>query len=396
MKRWIITLLLIIATLAGCGPNKGRVEAYKRWYHTRANMLYGVALEHFKIGQLDKARNKSQEALSLSAKFVAARILLGKVYIEQGHYKLAIRELSHLREENPQNAEAIYLLAVAQEKDGQLPEALINYRQAYTLDRSNVSCITAAGEVLVAMGHLKEAQLYIEGYFDQADNEPALYELAGRLATMHRQYDKAVEYFRRARDIDYKNTCYHESLARVQFMAEQYSPALETFKELLETEGYTAAAWVHSTMGDCYMVLGRPRNARDSYYMARHIKGDDPAVWVDVAKAALALNDAPRAILSAREALRLDETNLEAYMALGYALLRDGQTDSAMQELSKAVKLHPSNSMLQCLLGRAYAAGGNRVAARGCYQAALRLEPGNKLAETLMYDVGERQTSAHQ
>ncbi len=384
MKRWIMALAIVAVVLSGCGANERRVEAYKRWYGTRAKALYGLAGEHLRVGQLDKARNKTQEALALDPEFAPARILLGKIHIEQGHYKLGSEQLEIVRAKHPENPEAVYLLAVAWEKQGRLEEALAGYRKAHALQRENLSCVTAAGEVMVAMGQTVEAGRYIEGYLAEGANEPALHELAGRVAMMNRDYSKAADRLAKACEIDYKNARYAESLARAQFLAGRHSEALETFKGLLTREGYTVEAWVHTKIGDCYMALNRPTAARDAYYRVREIKGDDADAWADIAKAALALGDDVRATLAAREALQADESHAEATLVLGYALIRNGQAREARRALSRSLGRFRDSATFLCLLGRACAADGDEQAARRHYRQAAQLEPENDLPKTLL------------
>ena len=384
MKRWILTLAVMAVVLGGCGKNERRVEAYKRWYGTRAKALFGLAHEHLRVGQLDKARNKAQEALALDPEFAPARILLGKIYIEQGHYKPGSEQLEAVRAKHPENPEVVYLLAVAWEKQGRLEEALAGYQKAHALQRENLSCVTAAGEVMVAMGRTAEAGVYIEGYLAEAPDEPALHELAGRVAMMNHDYSKAAERLAKACEIDYKNTRYSESLGRAQFLAGRHGEALETFKALMSREGYTPQAWLHTKIGDCYMALGRPTAARDAYYRAREIKGDDAETWADIAKAALALGDDVRATLAAREALRVDESHAEATLVLGYALIRNGQAPEARRTLTGMLGRFRDNATFLCLLGRACAAGGDDEAARRYYRQAAQIEPENDLPKTLL------------
>lgn len=392
MKRWILAAL-VIASLAGC-VNKSRKQAYGRWYKTRAKMLYGVAKEHLRVGQLDKARNKAAEALTLAPKFSAAGILLSKVYIEQGHYDRAEAELTELRKRHPDSAEVVYLLGVALEKQGQLDRALVCYKQAHALDTSNLSAVAAGAEVLVALDRIEQAERYIADYLGQADGEPGLYELAGRIAVMRKQYPQAVKYFQKARDIDYDNPRYAEALGAAQFNSRLPREALETLGGLISRKEYTAGAWVHTMMGDCYMTLGQPYKARDAYYLARNINRDDPNVWVNIAKAALALNDVPRAILSAGQALSLDPLSLEASILLAYGQIRNGNPRDAIKVLSRAAAANPPNGTLQCLLGRAFYAAGDEASGRRYYLAALRIEPDSKLARKLLAAAGGAEGSA--
>ncbi|MCK4602666.1 MAG: tetratricopeptide repeat protein, partial [Phycisphaerae bacterium] len=175
-----------------------------------------------------------------------------------------------------------------------------------------------------------------------------------------------------------------EALGRAQFHARQYGQAMETLLRLTTESDYSCPAWVHTMLGDCYMALERPRDAREAYNAAKKLKPSSPGVWVNLAKAALTIGDVPRAVLAGQEALRLDSRSLDAVMLVGYALVCDKQLERAVVLLAGATATFPDSGMLQCLLGRAYDAAGQGAKAARCYAAALKLEPDNPLARELL------------
>ncbi len=387
--------LIVIATLllisGGCGiPSVpvAKQEAHQRWYSTRAAILQSVALEHYKSGQLDRARSKANEALALNPKCMGARTLLGKVYIEQGSYAQGISELTKAHEEHPESGEILYLLAVAQEKQGLLDDALINYRRSQAIDSADMAPVMAATEVLVFQNRIREAQLYVESYLPNAQDDPGMYELAARLAMMQNEYEKAAEYYQTACDLDYKNLRYSEALGKALFFAGDHKRAVEIFESLTDSSQYSPTAWVFAMLGDCYMAIARPNEARKVYYRASEMNPSDSGVWSNLAKAALMLEDLPGAINAARRAMSLDSGCLEAAVLVGYGLLRDGQISQSRSILTQAVKKHPDSPELQCVLGRTYSADGNQGEAMRYYTAALRLDPENALAKELLSTVG--------
>ncbi len=389
MRNAVMAVLLLAAMLVGCDPNskpvsEAKIDAHKRWDLARARVLYGVAVEHLKVGQLKQARTKCLESLALRPDYADARLLLGKVFIEQGEYALAIEELTEVHRQLPKHAETVYLLGAAQEKAGLLDEALRNYRIAYATDSSSLAPIKAAAEVQVAMGETDAALVTLESYLDRADNDPGMFELAGRIASMLDMNGKAARYYASACDLDSDNPLYRESLAKARFHAGQYKDALVTFDDLLAMDDYSPPAWVHVMRGDCYLQLGRTRDGRDAYLAATRIDPDDPRIWANHAKAALAMQDGTRAAMSARQALRLEPGHFEATLVLGYALLRDKQADQAVDVLRHALARNGSNATLLCVLGRAHAARGEHVEAMRCYVKAVRLEPKNSVARALL------------
>ncbi len=387
---------VLLGIFVGCNQQsvpEAKVEAFKRWHFARAQILFGIAKEHYRSGQLKEARAKLREALRLDDKHTEARILLGKVYIEQGHYALAIVEFDKIRNRKGELPRLLYLTGIAREKQGRLEDALLSYRRAHALDPKNLAPVTAAAEVLVALNRIREAQIYVESYLALAESDPALFEMAGRISAMRKEWEQAAEHYQQALDLSPKNIYYKRALAKMQFFAGQYRLAKQSLNNLLKDQTDKSPVWVYAMLGDCYLALGRARDARDTYQVAIELKPLDAGVWTNLAKAAMALRDTPRAILSARRALEISPNRLDATMLLAYALIRNDQARLAIGVLNGAVIRYDDSSMVYCLLGRAYAAVGNIAEARRSYAAAIRVEPGNKLARELLTGIGIQKIS---
>ncbi len=382
MKRSIIAAMLL-ASLVGC--EVGKQDFQNEWYSARAKVLFGVAREQFQAGQLEEAHSKCRESITLDKTFVPAQLLLAKVYIEKGHYGGAVRLLEKLAERNPDSSELFFLLGCAQEKHDQAEKAVASFRKAYSLgDKSDMSPIMAATEALTSMGRLRQAQLYVESYLGEAGNEAGMFELAGRLAIMQDQFDRAARYYEQAQDLDYDNIRYGEAVGRAQFFSSRYADTKDTFKILTKRDDYDAPAWVWTMLGDSSLALGHLADARNAYQKACELQPDNPGGWLNQAKVALALRDEVRAILSAQRSLQLNPHQQAAAMVLGYALIRNDQAEKAVWLLDKYTKMHPGEANFHSLRGKAYAEIGRTDIAVECYQQALNVEPGNVLAKELL------------
>lgn len=389
MKKIVLGAIVLLAT-AGCDHGifhsvpEAKKEAEQRWNTTRAQMLYGVAKEHFKVGQLTQAAAKAHQAVGMDDKHIDARILLAKVFIEQGEHAAAQRELTTALEQAPESSEAFYLLGVAQEKGGQREEALASYRRAYALDSSSLAPVVAAAEVLVALGRTRDAEMCVADHVAEADNDPALFEVGGRIALMRKRPEKAVAFYRRALDLDPANTRYREELGRAYYLAGQHAEAIQTLRPLTKQADQAASPWVWLMVGDCELAAGNPRAARKAYEAAARLNPTSPGLCTKVGKALLAAGDPKKAILLAHQALDLDARSLEAQLVLGYALLRDGQAGEAIRWLKRTAVQHEDDSTVWCVLGQAHAADGDEVEAIRCYTVALRESPGNPVAQELL------------
>lgn len=391
MKR-LILIATVVALVGGCGQptqQEAKVQANARWQQARAAMLYGVALEHLRSGQLDQALTKTQETLVLEPEQVNARLLLARIYIEQGKYPLATAELQRLVEKAPPSADVQYLLGVAHERGGQYEPALAAYRKAQALSAGGVEAVVAQGEVLAQMGKLDEAAALVEAYKSQAGDDPAMFELGGRLAMLRKQPGRSADFYEQACALDPKNRSYAQALAEAQYAAGRHRDAMETLNRLIQDRRQPATGAMHLMLGDCCLALQRPTDARLAYIAARDMEPSSPLPHVGLAKAALAGGDSARAIHAARSALSLDGANRDAKVLLGYALIRESQAAAAAKLLQEAAAERPDDAVIQCLLARAYADCGQKEQARACLGRALELQPASELAGELLASMSQ-------
>jgi predicted Zn-dependent protease len=387
MIKWILAGIVVLIA-SGCQQtptfSKQRDDAQQRWSNARASVVLRVAENRLASGALDDAHKAAEQALQIEPESQQARTVLARVLIEKGRFTEAADILTRACQAHPQDAKAAYYLGVAQEKSGRLEEALDTYRRAYGLDESDLSPIKASAEVLVALGRDRAALLQIESYLPKAPDDAGMYELAGRLALMGKEYDKAVEYLQRLRDMDFQNVRYAELLARAQLGAGRHAQLLDNLTELLGRKNYEAPTWVYLMLGDAYLAQGQGRNAFNAYFNASEREPKQVEVWLSLSRAALAMNDSPRAVGSAQRALMLAAGDVNAQLLLGCALLKDNQPARAVLVLTDAAADHPENPTVRCLLGRAHVAMGQRDQAAKCYAEALRLDPGSELARQLI------------
>ena len=405
--------------------------------------MFAAALQNQRAGRLGEAERLCRRVLAADSRHADSLLLLGaiacqvgrhvvavdmigkaiainaKVAAYHGNLGVALQKLGRLDEAvgcyrkaielSPDQAEVQSYLGGALAEQGRLDEALASYRKSFAMDNTNIPAISAAAEVLVAQGRLDEAQTHIDSYMCLAADDPGMYEIAGRLAMMREQYDKAAGYFQQAHDLDYKNVFYIEALAGANFAAGKYSEAAMALKTLLaakdapDSRGAKTASptgdktsW-HTMLGDCYIAMNRNYEARDEYQIVSELAPAEVSSWVNLAKAALKIGDVERARMSARRAFALDGNDADAALILSFALLRDNAGDDAepgpsdakarteaIFVLKKAIGVHGDNAMLHCVLGTAYARGGNQAEAIKCYQAARRIQPGNQTAQDLL------------
>ena len=396
MSRWIGLTVLAMA-IVGCGQkpfNEAQADSFDRWCKARARIFCGMAEQALQAGRLAEARKKADQAVELAPRFPEARMVLGRIRIEQDAYVSAITQLREACRLDEESTQAQYLLGVALEKAGHIQEAVDAYKKAYDLDDRNVDAIMAVGEVLAINGRSGEGSKYVEDYLAKAKGKPAMVELAGRLAMCSKQYELAARHYLVLTRRNGDNAHWQEELARALFAGGQYAGAAEALEARTTIKDRKAPAWVYAMLGDCYITVSRPNRARLVYAEALAREPSSPELMVKMAQAYLAVGDNATAGSIARKALQIAPGGLEATLVLGYSLLRAKKPLEAERVLGPAVMLYPKSVTLLCLLGRCHAAAGDSDEAKKCYREAVKVDPECEVAKKLFSQLEQQASSS--
>ena len=397
MSRWIgLTVLAMAMAMAGCGQkplSEARADSFDRWCKARARIFCGMAEQALQAGRLDEARTKADQAVELAPRFPEARMVLGRIRMEQGAHVSAITELREACRLDEESTQAQYLLGVALEKAGHTQEAVDAYKKAYELNGENVDAIMAVGEVLAINGRSIEGSKYVEDYLSKAKGKPAMLELAGRLAMSSKQYALAAGHYLALTRRNGDNAHWQEELARALFSDGKYARAAEALDARTTIKGQKTPVWVYAMLGDCYTAVSRPNRARLAYAEALAREPSSAELMVKMAHAYLAVGDTSTACSIAGKALEVAPGGLDATLVLGYSLLCARKPLEAERVLSPAVMLYPRSATLLCLLGRCHAASGDIDEAKKCYREAVKVDPECEVARKLFNQLEQKISS---
>lgn len=110
----------------------------------------------------------------------------------------------------------------------------------------------------------------------------------------------------------------------------------------------------------------------------------DNAIQLDEARQAIARADFPEAIRVLSELVVGDSDNADAWRELGLCFLETRQPSLAIEALTRAVKIAPTNPDAHLLLGHAYGSSGQLEPAAACYRRALEADPAHAKAEEFL------------
>jgi tetratricopeptide (TPR) repeat protein len=389
MNARIVALAVAVSLagfLAGCHQSsveESKQQAFDSWGRERGKVFARMASEHYKYGQVDEAYAKAAEAHKLDEENLDHHLLYCQLMMEKGQFKAAQSELEALRDKYPRNGTIHYLLGVANERQNKLNEALACYKLAVRFDTGSSGPVLAVAETLIAMGQVDQAEQFMHDNLNEADQTAGVHELAGRLAMMQGKYVKAATSFGQAWSLNRKCDAYLEMMAQAYLAADQPVDALKALDKLTGDPEFTPSVAVAMLQGDVACCLGQYDRAMTHYRSALKLDENNLPAWVALARASLSAGQSSDAIRAAGMARAIDHENLDAALVMGYALLKQNQPRRALKVLHAVQKAHPKAPMLHTLLGKAYSQAGDAARAKQCYRYALWLEPDHKAALAL-------------
>jgi Tfp pilus assembly protein PilF len=161
-----------------------------------------------------------------------------------------------------------------------------------------------------------------------------------------------------------------------------YEQALEILREGLAR--YPSATDLHVGMGYVRMAREEYAWARQSFEAALAIESDHEDAWVGLGEALLKFGETEEALQCFSNLDTLEPDNdLELGLAIGRALYREGLFRESRARLSALVPMHPQSADLHAALGYTLHALGDEVGSMRELRRALRLDP--KFHEARIY-----------
>lgn len=176
--------------------------------------------------------------LLLGINIAAADWNKGLAALKQRDYKTAVKEFQAVAKQSPDHAGAQYMLGVALQRNGQMPEALTALQKAVKLDPQNTSYSITLGQTLVGAKEYKDAYLLLKkiSYKNLDARSKAMYAPAfGNAAIKAGFPDEAVEVLRTQARTSRSSSLYY-SLGYAYSVTGSWTQAFDAFKKAYELD----------------------------------------------------------------------------------------------------------------------------------------------------------------
>lgn len=372
-------------------------------YIDSAEIYYKIGLAQFYKGDLDKAVNYFDNAVSKNPKYAKAYHMLAETYTKKARFldaemnaKKAIKcapfassrshyllhnlyEISSFRIiKNKIKSLYEYMMSVVT-----LPfdkEAIKKVKEAFSYTK--FLPVLFKGYMKVQSKGLDEA---LDIYIDAIEKAPGfvpLYCLLGDIYSTLGQFENAITEYKMAIWLDNLNIPAYRHLCKAYEDLGDYDNAIEVYKKLIQIMPNMPE--FHSNLANILYVKGDIEGAVSHFQTA--ITLNPSKEWTSVVNQTLgfvfqeAKQDLDAAITSYQSAYLLTPEDIDIYINLGSAFYDKEDYENALTVYRNALELNPKNAKIHCNLGFLYWGKGDTDEAIREYELAIEFDKNYDIA----------------
>ncbi|MFB2919537.1 tetratricopeptide repeat protein [Aerosakkonema funiforme] len=266
-------------------------------------------------------------------------IALAYQSLQIGQVSQAQSICQQILQQQPDCAEALYLLGAIAHQSGKLDDAILYYLQTIAFSPG-----------------------YAEAYYSLA-------------AVLHQQGQllEAISYYHQAIALKPGYTDAHYNLANAFQQVGDFSAAILHYQQVLSF--YPQDAEAHANLANIYLEQGFIDAAIPHYQQAIALRPDVPGIYYNLGKALLILHKYAEAIVPYQQALSLAPQYLDPYLGLGTAFTYLFRYEEAIACFQQALAIDPNSPEAYLNWGIALAYQNQVEKAIDCFQKALQLKP---------------------
>lgn len=222
--------LLAVLLVGACG----RLSCSPQRHQAIAHVNAGVRA--FAEGQLNVAQRELEQAVEQDPTLAVGLANLAKVYAQLGRWELAQTRLAHLVALEPSNARAFYELAKALQKLGRLEEAEAAYGRALRLSPNLYVAHFDLATLHEVLGRPQAADAAYRRAIQINPRFEKPFVRLGRLYLKHDYAELATQVLQAGAAVNETSAEIHDFLGLAYQQLKHYDRAIESFRRALELE----------------------------------------------------------------------------------------------------------------------------------------------------------------
>jgi tetratricopeptide (TPR) repeat protein len=361
-------------------------EMLEEWEQAKTTAQLPVIEGLLEQGRVKKAKEELSKCLQANPEMAGAYVLVGRIHFIETHNEKAREAFEHAVQLDPQLHQAWHFLGALAVLDKDYDEAVENFQRALELMPYETDYILSLSDVYLETKEFEKAEQQIEtGLSEHPQNlelllaKAQLYQQMGRIQEATRVYEQAQ--LMHGDQAQILEPCGYAYIVQKEWKraAEKFDLILEQYKN--DEDRY------HTTMlslATCLYNSEQYGKALYWYDKLSLVYRDDADIWMNMAQAALNLDDGKRASYCATKALQINPSWADAYAVLGSARYIQGLYEQSLQAFYKISADEELGAFAWFMSGRCYQQLGQNRQANAAFERAEELDPNNQLIASFL------------
>ena len=378
----------LLIAVSGCNDSHAlkKQEMIDQWETSSANAQLPVIEDMIEQGRIEEAKKSLIECIQFDSKNPQAYILMGRIHAIEGRNDQAREAFEKAIKLDEQNDQAWHFLGALAVLEKDYDRALECYSQALDLMPAKADYAISLSEVYAEIDQLEKARQAIDQALSMQPQNLELMLSKARLYQQDGQIDVAVRTYEQARIMHGDIPEVLEPAGYAHIAQNAWKQAAEKFDLLMKqyTEDDPRYNATMRSLARCLFNAEQYASALFWYDKLSVVYRDDATIWMDMAQAALELNDPKRAAYCANNVIKAKPSWSQAYAVLGSAHYMQGLYDQSLKAFYKITDDDELGGFAWFMSGRCYQQLGRNRQANIAFERAEKLDPDNQLIASFL------------
>ena len=387
MKRYKVVTGVLLAGLliAALGCNETHAQKKKamvdQWEQSTANAQLPAVENMIEQGQIKEAKKTLIECIQADPKMPQAFVLIGRIHAIEGRNDKAREAFEKAVKLDSESDSGWHFLATLAVLEKDYAQATEYYQKAIDLMPAKVDYIIGLSEVYAETDQFDKAQAVIDAGLSRRPQDLELMLSKARLCQQVGQTDEAIGVYEQAQIMHGDSPQVLEPAGYAYIAQGNWKLAAEKFDLLIKQypENDPHYNITMRSLARCLYHSNQYASALFWYDKLSVVYRDDAGIWLDMAQAALGLDDAKRAAYCANRAIKVKPSWPQAYAVLGSAHYMQGSYNQSLKAFYKITTDDELAGFAWFMSGRCYQQLGRNRQANIAFERAEKLDPDNPL-----------------
>lgn len=379
------------------------------------NAFYELAQIYYNKGDYQQAKDNAQKAVTIKTDNEWYWLLLANIYQQQQDYNLLNYALNELIKLSPNKVEYLFDKADALEMLGKNDEALEVYQQLEQQIGLTDEILQGRQKIYLKKGEVDKAAADLNQLIANNPSDVRYLLYLGDLYYSNKRFDDALKVYQRAKTLDSSNPFTSLAIAQILESEQKSDEAFEEFKNAFQspqlnidqkvkivlqyfktfpdakaineaeqlaqilTQVHPEDPKAFSIYGDVLYQRNDLKNAKTAYEEALALNKNVFAIWDQLCRIDLSLNDMDGLVQTGEEALILFPNQYPLYFYTALAYYQKGNDNKAISYFNQCLAFDIDDadlkSQIYSNLGGAYQAQKKYKESDAAYEKALELAP---------------------